>query len=103
MEIMFHGANRITSTRLDTPNRRNLFDATRIEVVASAIPSSAADEEAVAQTQSQATFPSSSRLPKITLPIPRLSQAGMLSRSESWGGLFKDEQYRLIWFGYFSQ
>jgi hypothetical protein len=28
--------------------------------------------------------------------IPRLSQAGMPSRSEGWGGLFKDEQYRLI-------
>jgi len=27
--------------------------------------------------------------------IPRLSQAGMPSRSEGWGGLFKDEQYRL--------
>jgi hypothetical protein len=42
------------------------------------------------------------------LPIPRLSKAGMPSRSEGWGGaerepdrakhqrLFKDEQYRLI-------
>jgi len=29
-------------------------------------------------------------------PIPRLSKAGMPSRSEGWGGLFKDEQYRLI-------
>jgi hypothetical protein len=28
--------------------------------------------------------------------IPRLSKAGMPSRSEGWGGLFKDEQYRLI-------
>jgi len=28
--------------------------------------------------------------------IPRLSKAGMHSRSEGWGGLFKDEQYRLI-------
>jgi hypothetical protein len=27
---------------------------------------------------------------------PRLSQAGMPSQSEGWGGLFKDEQYRLI-------
>jgi len=27
------------------------------------------------------------------MPIPRLSQAGMASRSEDWGGLFKDEQY----------
>ena len=35
-------------------------------------------------------------LSKITLPIPRLSQAGMPSRSEGWGGLFKDEQYRLM-------
>jgi hypothetical protein len=26
-----------------------------------------------------------------TLPIPRLSKAGMPSRSEGWGGLFKDE------------
>ena len=46
-------------------------------------------------------------LPKVTLPIPRLSKAGMPSRSEGWGGakrepdrakhkqLFKDEQYRL--------
>ena len=32
-------------------------------------------------------------LSKITLPIPRLSQAGTASRSEDWGGLFKDEQY----------
>src|SRR5262249_45347400 len=30
------------------------------------------------------------------LLIPRLSKAGMPSRSEGWGGLFKDEQYRLI-------
>ena len=30
------------------------------------------------------------------VPIPRLSKAGMPSRSEGWGGLFKDEQYRLI-------
>jgi len=29
--------------------------------------------------------------------IPRLSKAGMPSRSEGWGGLFKGEQYRLIW------
>ena len=29
-------------------------------------------------------------------PISRLSKAGMPSRSEGWGGLFKDEQYRLI-------
>ena len=29
--------------------------------------------------------------------IPRLSKAGMPSRSECWGGLFKAEQYRLIW------
>ena len=29
-------------------------------------------------------------------PIPRLSKAGMPSRSEDWGGLFKVEQYRLI-------
>jgi hypothetical protein len=28
--------------------------------------------------------------------IPRLSKAGMPSRSESWGGLVKGEQYRLI-------
>ena len=28
--------------------------------------------------------------------IPRLSKAGMPSHSEGWGGLFKDEQYRLI-------
>src|SRR5262249_53214303 len=28
--------------------------------------------------------------------IPRLSKAGMPSRSEGWGGLFKVEQYRLI-------
>jgi hypothetical protein len=35
-------------------------------------------------------------LSKITLPIPRLSKAGMASRSEGWGGLFKDKQYRLI-------
>ena len=35
-------------------------------------------------------------LSKITQPIPRLSKAGMPSRSEGWGGLFKDEQYRLI-------
>ena len=35
-------------------------------------------------------------LSKVTLPIPRLSKAGMLSHSEGWGGLFKDEQYRLI-------
>src|SRR5215467_3702256 len=28
--------------------------------------------------------------------IPRLSKAGMLSHSEGWGGLFKDEQYRLM-------
>ena len=27
---------------------------------------------------------------------PRLSKAGMPSRNEGWGGLFKDEQYRLI-------
>ena len=27
------------------------------------------------------------------VPIPRLSQAGMPSRSEGWGGLFRDEQY----------
>jgi len=27
--------------------------------------------------------------------IPRLSKAGMPSPSEGWGGLFKDEQYRL--------
>ena len=33
---------------------------------------------------------------KLPLPIPRLSKAGMPSRSEGWGGLFKDEQYRLI-------
>jgi hypothetical protein len=32
---------------------------------------------------------------KITA-IPSLSKAGMPSRSEGWGGLFKDEQYRLI-------
>jgi hypothetical protein len=32
---------------------------------------------------------------KITA-VPRLSKAGMPSRSEGWGGLFKDEQYRLI-------
>src|SRR5215831_17830396 len=41
----------------------------------------------------------SSQLPlvsKLTLPIPRLSKAGMPARSEGWGGLFKDEQYRLI-------
>jgi hypothetical protein len=31
-----------------------------------------------------------------TLPIPRLSKAGMPSRNEGWGGLFKDEQYQLI-------
>jgi hypothetical protein len=30
-------------------------------------------------------------LSKVTLPIPRLSKAGMPSRSEGWGGLFKDE------------
>ena len=35
-------------------------------------------------------------LSNLTLPIPRLSKAGMPSRSEGWGGLFKDEQYRLI-------
>jgi len=29
-------------------------------------------------------------------PIPRLSKAGMPPRSEVWGGLFKDEQYRLV-------
>jgi hypothetical protein len=28
--------------------------------------------------------------------IPRFSKAGMPSRSEGWGGLFKVEQYRLI-------
>ena len=28
--------------------------------------------------------------------IPLLSKAGMPSRSEGWGGLFRDEQYRLI-------
>jgi len=28
-------------------------------------------------------------LRKLTLPIPRLSKAGMPSRSEGWGGLFK--------------
>jgi hypothetical protein len=27
---------------------------------------------------------------KVTQPIPRLSKAGMTSRSEGWGGLFKD-------------
>ena len=30
-------------------------------------------------------------LSKVTQPIPRLSKAGMPSRSEGWGGLFKDE------------
>jgi hypothetical protein len=35
-------------------------------------------------------------LSKVTLPIARLSKAGMPSRSGGWGGLFKDEQYRLI-------
>ena len=35
-------------------------------------------------------------LSKVTLSIPRLSKAGKPSRSEGWGGLFKDEQYRLI-------
>src|SRR5215470_795694 len=45
---------------------------------------------------------------QVLTAIPRLSKAGMLSRSEGWGGaerepdrakhqtLFKDEQYRLI-------
>src|SRR5215831_430813 len=44
------------------------------------------------------TFPllSEALRSKVTLPIPRLSKAGMPSRSEGWGGLFKDEQYRLI-------
>jgi hypothetical protein len=37
-------------------------------------------------------FPSSPRRDA----IPRLSKAGMPSRSEGWGGLFKVEQYRLI-------
>ena len=32
---------------------------------------------------------------KVILAIPRLSKAGMPSRSEGWGGLFKDEQYRM--------
>src|SRR5215471_17590696 len=36
------------------------------------------------------------RLSVLERDIPRLSKAGMTSRSEGWGGLFKDEQYRLI-------
>ena len=36
------------------------------------------------------------RLCLLERDIPRLSKAGMPSRSEGWGGLFKDEQYRLI-------
>jgi hypothetical protein len=36
------------------------------------------------------------RLCLLEQDIPRLSKAGMPSRSEGWGGLFKDEQYRLI-------
>ena len=45
-----------------------------------------------------ANFPflSEAVLSKLTLPIPRISKAGMPSRSEGWGGLFKDEQYQLI-------
>jgi hypothetical protein len=33
---------------------------------------------------------------KCVRAIPRLSKAGTPSHSEGWGGLFKDEQYRLI-------
>ena len=33
--------------------------------------------------------------PNTVRAIPRLSKAGMPSHSEGWGGLFKDEQYRL--------
>jgi hypothetical protein len=36
------------------------------------------------------------RLCLLERDIPRLSKAGMPSRSEGWGGLFKNEQYRLI-------
>jgi hypothetical protein len=35
-------------------------------------------------------------LSKIGEANPRLSKAGMPSRNEGWGGLFKVEQYRLI-------
>ena len=55
----------------------------------------AAREEQLNKTHRAAISPKA-RYVRSACCIPRLSKAGMPSRSDGWGGLFKGEQYRLI-------